>query len=451
MQSMALHCYRRPAARNIELVTTNLPILTNTIFGTASTSNSTVRVRVVGDGFKTSPALGFWIKRSLSYSSLQAHRVQRHQHQSMPLRPSAGLTRSVIDSFKLNEFAISRSSLGVALGFYDREHSFASSMTHHRMFTNSSVWFSKPSTPNHQRDNSMNSSEKNKEPTNDNTFSINNDQNDSDTSPINQRATNAILSQLSSPPNLLTLSRIFATPYLSYLLISYQSSKSMATSVATGSDTAASAVSSSMPIDATHAVTADTISTIATNLDHSSTPTFALSLFLLMGFTDFLDGYVARTFPSTATVLGTYLDPFADKFLISVMSLTLCYTGALPGMLVGLWVARDVGILGSVYWLVRQETRRKQDSSNQDGGGGSHSIAVMDPQNTPLKVQASFMSKVNTTLQIGLIALAIAGDVPAIDIPPELMTSLIWMTAGTTIGSSLGYLDGSAMKKSGNK
>ena len=173
MQSMALHCYQRTMARNIELVTTNLPILTNTIFGTASISNSTVRVRVVGDGFKTSPTLGFWINRSSSYSFLRAHRVQCHQHQSMPLHPSAGLTRSVIDSFELNGFAISRSSLGVALGFYDREHSFASSMTHHRMFINSSIWFSKPS--NHQRENSMNSSEKDNEPTNDNTFSINND------------------------------------------------------------------------------------------------------------------------------------------------------------------------------------------------------------------------------------------------------------------------------------
>ncbi|KAL7542596.1 hypothetical protein ACHAXR_012236 [Thalassiosira sp. AJA248-18] len=233
-------------------------------------------------------------------------------------------------------------------------------------------------------------------------------------SPINQRATNAILLQLSSPPNILTLSRILATPYLSYLLISHHD-KSLA---------------------------ADTLSTISTNLDQSSTPAFALSLFLFMGFTDYLDGFVARTFPSTATVLGTYLDPLADKIFISVLSLTLWYTGSLPGMLVGLWVARDVGIMGSVYWLVRQETARKRSKE---------SIAVMDPQNTPLKVQASFMSKVNTSLQIGLIALGIAGEVPCIDIPPDLMTTLIWITAGTTIGSSLGYVDGSALKKSGNK
>ena len=103
--------------------------------------------------------------------------------------------------------------------------------------------------------------------------------------------------------------------------------------------------------------------------------------------------------------------------------------------------------------VVRQETVRKQKSKNQDclSNSDSNNIAVMDPQNTPLKLQASFLSKVNTTLQIGLIAMGIAGELPSVDIPPELMTSLIWVTAGTTIGSSIGYLDLSALKKSGNK
>ena len=167
---------------------------------------------------------------------------------------------------------------------------------------------------------------------------------------INQRATNAILAQLSSPPNLLTLSRIVATPYLSYLLISHYHHKSEVTSftdvvgndITTVSDT----------LDATTAAAADALSTATINLDQaSSTPVIALSLFLAIGFTDWLDGYIARAYPSTATVLGTYLDPIADKFFISIMSLTMWYTGALPGMLVGLWVARDVGMVGSVYWL----------------------------------------------------------------------------------------------------
>jgi len=279
------------------------------------------------------------------------------------------------------------------------------------------------------------------------------------TTPLNQQATNAILTQLLSPPNILTMSRILATPYLSYLLISHHHYKSVAaSSLPVGGDTVDTAVSSTVPGDAAASIDAttapvDTLSVVAANLDQSSTPAIALSLFLLLGFTDFLDGYIARKYPSTATVLGTYLDPFADKFFISIMSLTMWHTGSLPGLLVGLWIARDVGIVGSVYWLVRKETVRKQSSKCQDGvdSEGSNNMAVMDPQNTPLKVQASFMSKVNTALQIGLIALGIAGEVPMVDIPPELMISLIWITAGTTIGSTLGYVDGSAFKKTGNK
>ena len=274
--------------------------------------------------------------------------------------------------------------------------------------------------------------EEKQQSTDNNSFS--DGKNNTTTSPLNWSALNAILSQLSSPPNILTMSRILATPYLSYLLISHHHDKNSLI------ESSAAAVETETAIDIS--IITDTI---------ISTPTMALSLFLLMGFTDFLDGYIARTFPSTSTVLGTYLDPLADKFFISVISCTMWYVDILPGALVGLWIVRDVGIVGSVYWLVRKETVRKRDSDTTSESNNDHQqFAVMDPTNTPLKVQASMLSKINTTLQIGLIALGIASEVPFIDISPDLMTTLIWTTAGTTIGSSLGYLDGSALKKSGN-
>ena len=235
-------------------------------------------------------------------------------------------------------------------------------------------------------------------------------------SPINQRAAAAILMQLSSPPNILTLSRILATPYLSNLLISHHTEKL--------GDTAA--MLESTTTDATTTAATDIMTSVSTNIDLSLTPVFALSLFLAMGFTDYLDGFIARKYPSTATVLGTYLDPFADKVFISVMSLTLWYTGTLPGPLVGLWVVRDVGMLCSAYWMVRAETlkRSKNKTGDESASRDAEPIAIMDPTSTPLKVEANFLSKVNTTLQIGLIALGIAGEVPSINIPSELMTSL---------------------------
>lgn len=278
-----------------------------------------------------------------------------------------------------------------------------------------------------------------------------------DTRPLNHQATFAILSQLSSPPNLLTLSRILVTPYLSYMLISNnrksdittytKTLSTISTTTTSEGDTLAAAASSPISseiVNSTIDFSADATTSIFTSIDQLSTPEIALILFLTMGFTDFLDGYIARRFPSTATVLGTYLDPFADKFFINIISMSLWYIGSLPGLLVGLWIARDVGIVGSVYWLVKKETIKRKGSTR-------NTAAVMDPQNTPLKVQASFTSKVNTTLQIGLIALGIAGEIPYIEIHPMLTTSLTWITAGTTIGSSLGYLDGSAMKNTRNK
>ncbi|KAL7451849.1 hypothetical protein ACHAWC_003623 [Mediolabrus comicus] len=133
------------------------------------------------------------------------------------------------------------------------------------------------------------------------------------------------------------------------------------------------------------------------------------------------------------------------------MSLTLWYTETLPGMVVLLWIARDIGIVAGVYYTVKQETLKRMST----GGNANNNVAVMDPQNTPLKVQASLISKLNTTLQIGLIALGIAGEVPAVGELPgyaDLMTALCWITVGTTITSTVGYLTpaGSAFRKSGN-
>jgi len=252
------------------------------------------------------------------------------------------------------------------------------------------------------------------------------------TAALNQRAAGAILTQLSSIPNILTLSRIMVTPYLSYLLITHYHTKQT-------------------PLDAVISAGVDAPSAIVTHLDPASTPMYALSLFLLMGFTDFLDGFIARKYPSQSTVLGTYLDPIADKVFISTMSLTLWYTETLPGMVVLLWIARDIGIVAGVYYTVKQETLKRMST----GGNANNNVAVMDPQNTPLKVQASLISKLNTTLQIGLIALGIAGEVPAVGELPgyaDLMTALCWITVGTTITSTVGYLTpaGSAFRKSGN-
>jgi CDP-diacylglycerol--glycerol-3-phosphate 3-phosphatidyltransferase len=58
----------------------------------------------------------------------------------------------------------------------------------------------------------------------------------------------------------------------------------------------------------------------------------AALLFLLAGFTDFLDGYLARRM-DMVTRLGQFLDPLADKIYISVVLIMLFLIGR-----IGWWV-----------------------------------------------------------------------------------------------------------------
>ena len=73
---------------------------------------------------------------------------------------------------------------------------------------------------------------------------------------------------------------------------------------------------------------------------------YALSfgLFVAAGLTDALDGTVARLLKQR-TVLGQYLDPVADKLLLSTLFLVLMHKGLIPARVTVLVFGRDVGIL----------------------------------------------------------------------------------------------------------
>jgi len=71
----------------------------------------------------------------------------------------------------------------------------------------------------------------------------------------------------------------------------------------------------------------------------------ALSLFLVSGFTDLLDGWIARRYPSQASALGSFLDPFADKMLVGIVVISLAYVQLIPIWLLALILSRDVVIM----------------------------------------------------------------------------------------------------------
>jgi cardiolipin synthase len=73
---------------------------------------------------------------------------------------------------------------------------------------------------------------------------------------------------------------------------------------------------------------------------------FALGfgLFVAAGLTDALDGTLARILRQR-TMLGQYLDPVADKLLLSTLFLVLTHKGLIPARVTVLVFGRDVGIL----------------------------------------------------------------------------------------------------------
>ena len=70
----------------------------------------------------------------------------------------------------------------------------------------------------------------------------------------------------------------------------------------------------------------------------------SFALFVAAGLTDALDGTLARVLRQR-TVLGQYLDPVADKLLLSTIFLVLLHEGLMPTTVTVLVFGRDVGIL----------------------------------------------------------------------------------------------------------
>jgi cardiolipin synthase (CMP-forming) len=73
---------------------------------------------------------------------------------------------------------------------------------------------------------------------------------------------------------------------------------------------------------------------------------FALILFVLAGLSDGLDGLLARTLKQQTT-LGQYLDPIADKALLSTVFLVLSILHKIPWKFTVLVFSRDALILAA--------------------------------------------------------------------------------------------------------
>lgn len=74
----------------------------------------------------------------------------------------------------------------------------------------------------------------------------------------------------------------------------------------------------------------------------------AFALYCAMGITDYFDGYLARS-SGAVSKLGVFLDPIADKIMVAAVILVLTAKGVLSGPYVG-----DLHVVAGLIILVRE-------------------------------------------------------------------------------------------------
>jgi cardiolipin synthase len=138
----------------------------------------------------------------------------------------------------------------------------------------------------------------------------------------------------------------------------------------------------------------------------------ATVLFILAGLSDAADGFIAKRF-NAASELGAYLDPVADKALLVSVFCTLGFKGALPAWLIVLAVSRDLFIIGGML------------------------LAYV--LSNPMAVKPLWVSKINTTAQIVLIAFVL-GERIGVMMFQLLIGPTVLVVAALTVASAGAYL-----------
>ena len=80
-------------------------------------------------------------------------------------------------------------------------------------------------------------------------------------------------------------------------------------------------------------------------LDFSGHQIAALAVFIIASCTDFVDGYVARHYNQT-TDFGKFMDPLADKVLVTAAMLWFVEVGLMPAWALAIVIAREFAVSG---------------------------------------------------------------------------------------------------------
>ncbi|KAM4772477.1 cardiolipin synthase (CMP-forming) [Rhinophrynus dorsalis] len=153
----------------------------------------------------------------------------------------------------------------------------------------------------------------------------------------------------------------------------------------------------------------------------------ALGIFALAGVTDLLDGYIARNWANQKSALGSALDPLADKILISVLYVCLTYAHLIPVPLTVMIILRDIVLIAAVFY-VRYKTLPQPRTVSK----------YFNPCYATARLEPTFISKMNTAIQLILVAASLAA--PVFNFVDSIYLQTLWfITAFTTAASAYSY------------
>lgn len=140
---------------------------------------------------------------------------------------------------------------------------------------------------------------------------------------------------------------------------------------------------------------------------------WAIALFILAGASDAVDGALARLLKQR-TVLGQYLDPIADKLLLSSCFLVLSFEHKIAWKFTVLVLSRDVMILAI--------------------------SAALYATNTLRDFRPSVFGKLNTVAQVATIPVVMGREIWPWPWLIEAKAVVLWTTFGLTLLSGIHYI-----------
>lgn len=138
----------------------------------------------------------------------------------------------------------------------------------------------------------------------------------------------------------------------------------------------------------------------------------ALIIFIAAGVSDLADGLIARWWQQKSR-LGSYLDPLADKLLMSASFVTLGISHAIPSWLTVVVISRDI-ILGL----------------------GSLILRLAD---YPLVIRPSLAGKWTTTFQLVTVGLVLLVKGKLVYLPFGVLTGFFYLTGVLTVITGVHY------------